>query len=173
MNTQIFNKINGYLEGLSNINSHFGNCYGHQYQFCEVDLPIEEAVRHYNKTSHLAHHDDINYLPLAKLENWQESLFKISADWFFFVYRLQNFEVKFSYFDDQGELTPEIPAEYDKDSNRVSNKLIEWLEAFIGDREATVYRMVTEIDDKYEFDWEQLYFEIDHKVFVQEFYQWG
>ncbi|MWC29765.1 hypothetical protein [Paenibacillus sp. MMS18-CY102] len=75
--------------------------------------------------------------------------------------------------DEQGNEIPSTPAEYDKETNRVSNQLIEWLEAFIGDREATVYRMVTEIDEKNEFDWEQLYFEIENKVYVLDFYQWG
>lgn len=46
MNIELFNKINGYLEGLSKINTYFGGCYGHEYLFSEIDQPIDKAVIH-------------------------------------------------------------------------------------------------------------------------------
>lgn len=126
-----------------------------------------------NKTSNLSTHRDIKYLPLIALDDWKEALFELSADWFFSLYRMQNFQVKVAYFDDEGNELPEEPAEYDRSSNSVSNRLIELIEQFIEDKDVKVFRMSTEIDEKHEFDWEQLYFVINNKVFVLEFYQWG
>ncbi|MFP4977500.1 hypothetical protein ACE6ED_18995 [Paenibacillus sp. CN-4] len=173
MNTELFNRINGYLEGLSRINTYFGGCYGHEYLFSVVDQPIERAVIHYNKTSNLSTHQDIKYLPLISVEDWKKTLFELSADWFFLFYRMQNFQVKVAYFDDQGNQLPEEPAEYDRRSNSVSNRIIELIEQFIEDKDVKVFRLSTEVAEKDEFDWEQLYFVINNKVFVLEFYQWG
>lgn len=173
MNTELYHKINGYLEGLSQMSTHFGNCYGHEYLFSEIDQPIDKAVKHYNETSNLGRHNDIKYLPLLALDNWKDTLFKLTADWFFFAYRMNNLQVKIAYADDDGNFLPEEAAEFDKGSNKVSNRLIELIEQFIGGREVQVFRMITECEEKNEFDWEQLYFVIDNKAFVMDFYQWG
>jgi hypothetical protein len=173
MNTEILYKINGYLEGLSNLNTYFGACYGHEYLFTKIDQPIENAVAYYNKTSSLAYYGDIKFLPLISLDDWKETLFRISADWFFSLYRMQDFQVKVAYFDDEGNELPEEPAEYDRSSNTVSNRLIELIEQLIGNSSVKVFRMNTEVVEKNEFDWEQLYFVINEEVYVLDFYQWG
>ncbi|OMF16581.1 hypothetical protein BK131_00855 [Paenibacillus amylolyticus] len=53
MNHELFNKINGYLEGVSNLITHFGGCYGHEYQFIKIDSPIERAIELHNTNSNL------------------------------------------------------------------------------------------------------------------------
>ncbi|WP_336774753.1 hypothetical protein [Paenibacillus sp. MMO-58] len=175
MDNKHLNKISGYLEGLSTINTHFGTCHGHEYKFCEFKggLPLEQIVIQYNKGSNLKNHDDINYLPLRQVEDWKETLFEVSAYWFFSLYRMQNFQVRVAYFDENGQELPEIAAEFDKRTNRVSNKLIDLIDQFIDGKEVKVYRMETEVEEKHEFDWEQIYFVIYGRVFVLEFYQWG
>ncbi|WP_127534383.1 hypothetical protein [Paenibacillus kobensis] len=173
MNSDLFNKINGYLEGLSTINTYFGNCYGHKYIFAEIVQPIEQAVTYYNKTGNLSRHHDIKYLPLVVVDDWKDSLFQRSADWFFSLYRMQNFQVEIGYHDGEGNELPLQPAEYDKSMNFVSNKLIELLEQFFEGRDVEVFLMNTHVEEKDEFDWEQFYFTVDNRVFVLEFYQWG
>lgn len=101
MNSELFHKITGYLEGLSKMNTYFGGCYGHEYLFSELDQPIERAVIHYNKTSNLSTHRDIKYLPLKSVDDWKETLFERSANWFFSLYRKQNFQVNVAYFDNE------------------------------------------------------------------------
>jgi hypothetical protein len=173
LNTEISYKINGYLEGLSNLNTYFGGCYGNKYLFSKINQPIENAVNDYNKTSSLHYHLDVKFLPLRALDDWKETLFQIRADWFFSLYRMQDFQVKVAYFDDEENELPEEPAEFDKGFNTVSNRLIELLEQFIGNSSVKVFRLNTEVDEKNEFDWEQLYFVINDEVYVLEFYQWG
>lgn len=175
MDYKLLHKISGYLDGLGTINTHFGACFGHEYVFCESEsgLPLEQIVIQYNKSSNLKNHDDIKFLPLSLIADWKETLFEVSAYWFFSLYRMQNFQVRVAYFDDNGEELPEISAEFDKRSNSVSTKLIDLIDQFFDGRELNVYRLETEIEEKNEFDWEQFYFVIDGKVFILEFYQWG
>ncbi|MGO4548925.1 hypothetical protein AB4Z29_29465 [Paenibacillus sp. 2TAB23] len=175
MDYKIFNKISGYLEGLGTINTHFGTSYGHEYVFCELEIgvPLMQIVIEYNKTSNLKNHDDVIFLPLRDVEDWKETLFEVSAYWFFSLYRMQNFQVLVAYYDDDGQELPEIPAEFDKGSNSVSNKLIDLIDQLIDGKELKVYRLETEVEERNEFDWEQFYFVFDGKVFILEFYQWG
>ncbi|WP_339303448.1 hypothetical protein [Paenibacillus sp. FSL R5-0519] len=169
MNHELFNKINGYLEGVSNLITHFGGCYGHEYQFIKIDSPIERAIELHNTNSNLKDHKDIKYVGLSELDDWKDEIFNITARWFFSLFRLQNFGVSVKYPDTEGE----TPAELDKESNNVSNKLIKLLEEFFEGSNVKAYRLVTEIEWKDEFDWEQIYFSLDDEVFILDLYQWG
>ncbi|MFC3803878.1 hypothetical protein [Cohnella sp. GCM10012308] len=175
MDYKILIKMSGYLDALSTINSYFGAGHGHKYMISEFedDLPLEQIVVQYNKCSNLKNHDDIKFLPLRALPDWKGSLFEVSAYWFFSLYRIQNFQVHVSYYDDNGKALPEQPAEFDKKSNSVSNKLIDLLSQFFDGKELIVYRLKSEVEAKNELDWEQFYFVTEGKVFILAFYQWG
>jgi hypothetical protein len=169
MNHEQFNKINGYLEGLSNLITFLGGCYGHEYRFIEIEQPIERAVEHYNNNSNLKNHRDIKYVGLSEVEDWKDEIFNITASWFFSLFRLQDIGVNLKYPDKDEEM----PAELDKESNKVSNELIRLLEEFFEGTDMKTYKLKTEIEWKDEFDWEQIYFSIDNKVFILDLYQWG
>ncbi|MCL6604576.1 MAG: hypothetical protein K6T94_17060 [Paenibacillus sp.] len=169
MKPEQFNKINGYLEGLSNLITFFGVCYGHEYRFVEIEQPIERAVGHYNTNSNLTNHKDIKYIGLRELEYWKDELFNITANWFFSLFRLQNIGVSVRYPDSDEE----VPAELDRESNNVCNGLIRLLEEFFEGLNVKSYILVTEAEWKDEFDWEQIYFSIDNKVYILDLYQWG
>ncbi|WP_340016215.1 hypothetical protein [Paenibacillus sp. FSL K6-1318] len=55
----------------------------------------------------------------------------------------------------------------------MSNKLIKLLEEFFEGSNVKTHRLVTEIEWKDEFDWEQIYFAIGDDVFILDLYQWG
>lgn len=85
MNHELFNKINGYLEGVSNLITHFGGCYGHEYQFIKIDSPIERAIELHNSNSNLKNHKDIKYVGLSEVDgrDWMERWVWLGTDLFF------------------------------------------------------------------------------------------
>lgn len=165
-----FAKINGYLEGLSNLITFFGVCYEHKYCFVEIDQPIEYAVQYYNTASNISNRSDIKYIGFREVENWKDELFNITAEWFFSLFRMQNIGVSVSY---PSDYSINVNAELDKDSNAVSTRLIELIEAFFDDRTVKAYIMLTECKWKDEFDWEQIYFSTGSNVYVLDLYQRG
>ncbi|MHA7966724.1 hypothetical protein ACX93W_21670 [Paenibacillus sp. CAU 1782] len=79
MNQQLFHTVNGYLEGVSNVITFFGGCYGHQYQFIHINQPIDRAIEVYNTNSNLKNHKDIKYVGLKEVDNWKDEMFNITA----------------------------------------------------------------------------------------------
>ncbi|WP_339785320.1 hypothetical protein NSQ38_28130 [Paenibacillus sp. FSL R7-0313] len=61
-------KLMDILEGVSNLITHFGGCYGHEYQFIKIDSPLERAIELHNTNSNLKDHKDVKYVGLRGLD---------------------------------------------------------------------------------------------------------
>ncbi|MEK3910245.1 hypothetical protein [Paenibacillus sp. FSL H7-0331] len=161
-------RINGFLEALGLMNSIYGVCYGHEYKFVKIDSAIDKAVSVFNKDGNLSGHSDVKVEGLELPQNWEDDLFRLSTDWFFFL-----IEASSKRNDDLINVIN--PILYKKEINIVSEKLIQMIKVFFQDIDLKVYRLKT--DPPYgedEFEWCQTYFDFGKdETYVLEFYQYG
>jgi hypothetical protein len=169
VNKELYTKITGYLEGIANINSFYGICYGHEYQFVEYEYSVEinECVESFLNNSAVPSHK-IVINGLERLTDWKGEIFDSCSEWFFSLLRIQNFGVMIE--DENGKV---IQAEKDRDSNFVINTLLQLLDEFFCGTDIIVYKLLTEPNYIDEFAWEQFFFDCGKKVYVLNFYQWG
>lgn len=169
MKTDIYNRIIGYLDGISSIVSFYGVCYSHFYEFREYDnvIDISECVDTFYNSSLIKRHET-KIIGLKELGDWKSELFKSCSDWFFSLFSMQKFEVTLQ--DDDGN---KMPAQKHRESNYVFNGLLKLLEEFFKNENIKVYKLLTEPNWVDEFAWEQFFFQSGSKVYVLHFYQQG
>ncbi|HHV28515.1 hypothetical protein [Acetivibrio mesophilus] len=169
MRVEVYNRIQGYLDGLTNIISFYGVLYSHTYKFIEYDNVnnIDECAERFFKESPINKHGT-SVVGMRELDDWKSELFESCSDWFFSIFSMRNFEVSI-----QEEDGNTMPAQKHRESNGVFNGLLKLLEEFFGDEDLKVYKLMTEPAWIDEFAWEQFFFQCGNKVYVLSFYQQG